>query len=81
MLHYNLFYLFIYLFILENVQNFVLFGIREKKLLEAGSVHELMRFKTFLNVLNVKQENYRKVFELQYFFLNQGRNKKVIIFE
>ena len=31
MLHYNLFYLFIYLFILENLQNFVLFGIREKK--------------------------------------------------
>ena len=33
MLHYNLFYLFIYLFILENLQNFVLFGIREKKTL------------------------------------------------
>ena len=31
MLHYNLFYLFIYLFILENLQNFVLCGIREKK--------------------------------------------------
>ena len=34
-----------------------------------------------MRFLNVKQENYRKVLELQYFFLNQGRNKKMISFE